>query len=205
MSSPVALTETIASEGDTRGEGRALLVLAGVFLAVGLVLLIVPGLWVGGAVMTLIGGVLMIPAVKAFRIHRRMDPGVLQVPRATFLLSSTVPAQFQRRIKRGSREVRSLTARMVLREWVRYTVGTDTRTATHDLVQHPVPIRWVPHPQGVAGELDLQFPVYPPTFEASNNKVRWLLIVEVVLADGFSEDSVVPLSVVPAILTPQGA
>lgn len=203
MGRDTALTHTIVSEGDSRGLGVGLTLFAGVFLLTGVALLLfLPDARIVGAIFALIGGGLMIPALKAVNTHRRMDPGELQVATPALLLSTTVPARFQRRVKRGSRDVRTLQARMVLREWVRYTVGTDTRTATQDVVDHPVPIRWEPDPLGIVGYLDVAIPAYPPAFEASNNKVRWLLIVEVALADGFTEDSEIPLPVVPATAAP---
>ncbi|CAN5232507.1 hypothetical protein BH23ACT9_BH23ACT9_12700 [soil metagenome] len=60
----------------------------------------------------------------------------------------------------------------------------------------------MPDPDGIAADVHLTFPAFPPSFEADRNRVRWLLIVDVTLADGFTEDSVIPLWVVPAVLAP---
>lgn len=199
---------TLVSEGDTASGPVALggigLLLAGgaVVFAVAAVMAAEPGLWVGTVVTGLIALVLLGAAAGDARIVRRLEPGVLDLPAPYLQLSSVTPARFRRRVKRGSAQPTAMTARLVLREWVRYTVGTDTRTATHDVSDTPVPILPVPDPHGVAGELTVHLPAYPPTFEASNNKVRWLLIVHVTFADGFEEDSVIPIPVAPAVLTP---
>ncbi len=194
----------IASVGDT---GRA-----------GTVGLVVTGLLTLGAVATLVGGafitiplilavfaaVLGVFSARAVGISRRMDPGVLHVATDVLLLSSEVPATFRRRVKRGSREATSVTARLVLEEFVSYQAGTERQTQTHEVWSGPVPTQPRPDPEGVAVDVVLRIPGYPPTIDAPSNKVRWFLVVDLTMADGFTEDSRIPLHVAPAVHTPRG-
>lgn len=202
-----ALPETIVSEGDTSRQATGPLVMGLLFGVMG-------GLMVLGGTMTDAGLGLAIPggivllvavgfvwgAVGSLRIASRLDPGVLDVPHRTFYMGSEVPCRFRRLVKRGTPQVRSAEVRLVLREWVRYTVGTDTRTATEEVQVIPLPATPTTGGREVLIDLVLPIPVGAPTFEASNNTVRWCLEVDLEFADGFSEDSIVPLWVVPAVL-----
>jgi hypothetical protein len=208
--STLAGGQTLRSEGDTGTAGRVLLVIGSVLAVVAGALLVAavntgePGLAVAGAIVGVIAVALLMAAVKELRKARRLDPGVLDVAAPTLYLSTATPCRFRRRVKRGSRTPRDLQARLVLREWVRYTVGTDTRTAIHDVSTTPVAITPVADVHGVAADLVLHLPAYPPSFDASHNKVQWRLVVDVTFDDDFSEDSVFALPVAPAVVVPAG-
>jgi len=62
------------------------------------------------------------------------------------------------------------------------------------------PLQTVPSgsADGVAADVLLTLPTYPPTFDAPRNKVRWKLIVDLAFPDGFTEDSVFWLPVAAA-------
>lgn len=196
---------TLVSEGDTGRAGTVLLVIGGVVLlgAAGMLLAAVGsgsiGLGLGGLALGAVGLLLLAAGLKERRKFTRLDPGLLDVAAPLFILSSSTPCRFRRTVKHGSATPTDLRARLVLREWVRYTVGTDTRTATQDVLEVPVPITPVPDPFGVTGDLTIHLPAYPPSFEAADNRVQWLLLVDLVLDDGFAEDSVFDLPVGTAV------
>ncbi len=198
------MSEVLVSQGDTTGRAVAPVLLAVVLAVIGGGLVL--GSTMGGeGVLAAIGAAVLLLAAaagwyaaKRVRVVARLDPGVLDVPHRTFYLASDVPCRFRRVVKRGPTSVQHASARMVLQEWVRYTVGTDTRTATHEVAQ--IPLQATPSSDGqqVIVDLVLAIPAMPPTFEASNNKVQWRLEVHLTFPDGFEEDSVFPLWVVPA-------
>lgn len=196
----IGLNEEITSIGDRPSSARIPLVI-GLFLAViAIGLAIVPD--IGARIVAFTVGViaiiLLVVARRQYRITSRLEPGVLEVPHRTFYLASQVPARFKRLVKKGTTDTVSLEAQLVQKEWVRYRVGTDTRTISADVQTFPVDITRTFDGRHVAGDLTLSFPSYPPSFEASDNKVTWELRVHKTFPDGFEEDSIVPLWVVPA-------
>lgn len=196
----------ITSHGDTGGAGRALLffglalALLGIAAAVGIGYgQREPGGWLFGAFLFLPGVVMVLAGRRSRAVGRRFEPGVLEVDSPTATLGSTLQGRFRRTVKTGSTDVRRIDAQLLLQEWVRWQQGTDTRTATKDLHTYPVQVRPHPDPLAVVADVSLRFPAYPPSFRSRNNEVRWHLIVEIEMADGFTEDSILPLWVVPAI------
>ena len=188
----------IVSEGDTVASRLWILLPVGLLVGLGALFLLVPGGNVVVAIVLLVLGVALLGVlVPAARVSRRLRPGTLDVPREWFLLGEEVAGRFERVVRRGTSEVRRSRARLQLEEWVRYTVGTDTRYATRVVQSYDVPFRVDPAPGAVVGEVTLRIAPYPPTFLASNNKVRWYLVVDLELADGFTEDSRFHLPVAP--------
>ena len=194
------LPHTLASRGDT-GRLTAVPLVIAVFLGVlGLVFLAVPtsGTRATGVVLLAITAFLLWIWRRNKRITDRLEPGVVDVPSTVFFLGSRVPVRFRRLVKQGTTDTSDITARLVLREWVRYRQGTDTRTATEEVQSIPVEVARAWDGRHVIGEMLLEIPSFPPSFEASDNKVTWELHVDMTFTDGFTEDSVVPLWVVPA-------
>jgi len=194
------LPHTIASRGDTGRLTVVPLVIAVFLGALGLVLLAVPttGTRATGVVLLAITAFLLWIWRRNKRITDRLEPGVVDVPSTVFFLGSRVPMRFRRLVKQGSTDTSDITARLVLREWVRYRQGTDTRTATEEVRSIPVEVARAWDGRHVIGEMLLEIPSFPPSFEASDNKVTWELHVDMTFTDGFTEDSVIPLWVVPA-------
>ena len=192
---------TITSIGDTGRGAKWLLGIAGVLLVIGLPLIVLVGeigAVIAGGIMTLVGLGLGVAGVRNKRLADRLAPGVLDVDRDQFTLGSRVPARFRRLVKQGSTDTQSITAKLVQTEWVRYRVDTDTRTVAEDVQVIDLPVTRGYDGRHVIGDLELAFPTYPPSFTASNNKVEWKLRVDITFLDGFTEDSVIPLWVIPA-------
>ncbi len=68
-------------------------------------------------------------------------------------------------------------AELVCEEWVQYTVGTDTRTDTDDVVKRRFTAAAAPAPDGVEAVFALAIPCDAggPTVDLDHNKVRWRL------------------------------
>ncbi|WP_108664395.1 hypothetical protein [Euzebya rosea] len=194
------LPHTIASRGDTGRLTAVPLVIAIVLGMLAAVLLAVPttGTRVAGLVIAVITGFLVWVWRRNKRITDRLEPGVIDVPSTVFFLGSRVPARFRRLVKQGTTDTVDLTARLVLKEWVRYRQGTDTRTASEEIQSIPVEVVRAWDGRHVIGEMLLEIPAFPPSFAATDNTVSWELHVDMTFADGFTEDSVIPLWVVPA-------
>lgn len=107
-------------------------------------------------------------------------PGSLHVPRLPLRLGETVPVRFQQST-RSLISVQQLEARLACLEWVRYTVGTDTRTATHILWEQPLENQPLfSNSNGVDRQWMIHVsPQLPPSFDSSNNAIKWIIEVKV--------------------------
>lgn len=178
------------------------LVAGGVLLVAGVVWLVFfPG-WFRllGLLFIVLSAVVFGPGLRTLAVARRLRPGELALPGPTLRLGEPVAASFQRTVRRGTGAVRAVTARLQLQEWVQYQVGTDTRTASEVVAEWPVAVTPQPGLTGPAARLDWTMPTFPPSFEASNNEVRWWLLVDVTFADEFTEDSRFRLQVLPILV-----
>lgn len=207
MSQPLSSRgHRIVSVGDTGHGGRIMIGIGLFFIGVGVLVGLGvwsaeqdPGAWIFTGVMSLVGVIFLALSRRPLKVAGRFEPGVLDTDREVFTLGSAAEGRFTRTVKKGSTDVRSIEAYLLLQEWVRWQQGTDTRTATREIHRYPVQLTHRIDPQAVVADLSWRFPTYPPSFDASNNEVRWRLVVHLEMADGFTEDSVVPLWVVPAI------
>ena len=199
--------QRIVSVGDTAGGGIAMTVLGVSVLLLGLAVAVgvqLAGDGLGGWVFFLamgpVGAVFIKLSSRSIAVARRFEPGVLETDREAWTLGAAGTGRFRRVVRRGSTDLRSISGYLLLEEWVRWQQGTDTRTATHEVHRYPVDLTHRIDPQAVVADVMWRFPTYPPSHKSSNNEVRWRLVVDVEMADGFVEDSVVPLWVVPGIL-----
>lgn len=189
----------IVSKGDTGTAGAILLGIGITLVVIGLVLLVIltTVTVIIGGVLLLVGGGMTAFGIRGVRIAGRLEPGTLDLPTPGPLrLDDRIDATFHRRVKKGASDAQ-LVAEMRLIEWVRYQAGTQTRTATRTVQRLPVGVAPFPDPTGIAGHVQLVLPSYPPTFSSSDNRLTWELHVDATFADGFTEDSVFEIPIVP--------
>jgi hypothetical protein len=92
-------------------------------------------------------------------------------------------------------------AELVCQEWVRYTVGTTTRTDTDDVVRlrASTPGRVVPDGVEAVFELTIPVDIGGPTLQLDNNRVGWWL--ETRLGDPFGRRTAAKVDlVVPGVV-----
>ena len=137
-----------------------------VFSAVGLLL------FVSGGLKLLAGTKLAAPSVT------------LSV--SPLLLKESFSGELIQQVK-SEAEINSVTVTLICREWVQYRQGTNTRTATH--VVHTVnqtldvPRRVSP-PDSIRGDFEFQIPEDSMhSFEASDNRIDWLIKVHTDVAN----------------------
>lgn len=184
---------TLISEGDTGRGGLVGIVVCTLGIGLGAWLaLAMPdevGAVISGGVIIFLGLVGAYFSVRSINKARRLAPGTLATDRGYFLLGEQARIRFDRRVKRGHGQA-EVSARLELIEWVEYTVGTDTRRMTRVVGEYPLETVPAGSASGVAADVLLTLPTYPPTFKAPNNTVRWKLVVDLAFPDGFTEDSV---------------
>lgn len=119
-----------------------------------------------------------------WRLYRRATLGTAELlfPTMPVRLAEPMIVRFQQR--RTSRaQIQQISATLRCDEWVRYRVGTDTRTDV-DLLWQTTLQPEVNDPLGAAelmrGAWKLRLPPdLPPSFDAPSNKIRWTLTVTV--------------------------
>ncbi|MDO5498070.1 MAG: hypothetical protein Q4F67_00125 [Propionibacteriaceae bacterium] len=137
---------------------------------------------VGAIISGIVVGVASDQGVKAYRRAHLSDAELL-LPRVPLRLGDPMTIRYTQHRLRSRAEVRAITATVFCQEWVRYRVGTDTRTDTHELWQAELPVG-PRDPIGDAALLNASWqmhlpPHLPPSFQASDNKINWFLRVRV--------------------------
>ena len=200
----VRSTRTLVDRGDTASAGVVSLVVALVLLGGGVALVLAArgGLKVVGALLAALGGYLLLTFVRHVRTVRRLEPGALEVPHDPAVMGAPVELRFSRGVKRGAAASPAVRADLRLREWVRYRVGTDVRTATEVVWTRPLDVEEFGDPTGVAATLRGVVPALQPTFAAANNRTLWEVVVIVRLADGVEDTSTFELPVGPSYVAP---
>lgn len=122
----------------------------------------------------------VVPRVLA---NSRWQPAQLTVQRYPLMLGDEIPVRFEQRAN-GSRvpadQVGSTTFTLTCTEWVRYTVGTDTKTETHTVVE----FQWTAPGDLTAGtfvcDTVLRIPLDSgaPSFTCNHNRAGWKLSIE---------------------------
>ncbi len=129
---------------------------------------------VAGVGLLVYAGCLLLAYLKVSRPH-------IFVSKQPLRLGDRFRLAFRQRAKSAA-DVKGIKLRLVCREVARYTVGTDSRTVTHDVFTQEHEIcgsRHVLPGKEVEGELELQIPPDSMhTFKASNNQIVWLIEVD---------------------------
>ncbi len=169
----------------TDNDSKYLFGCAGVGLPIIVFLLILAvsgGSTVFTVILSLVGIVFAAVLISSARELQKWGPTEVHFSQWPLQLGSTTPARVVRVAKRAVPNS-SFDAEVELEceEWVRYTVGTDTRTDERTVYEHE---------SNVAGELvnnrfeaviNIHIPanVGAPTIDLPNNKVKWTLEIDV--------------------------
>lgn len=153
-------------------------------------------------IFVIVGVVLLVITIRMGLVAMRFGAAELLIERLPLRLGDRVALRFRRRV-RGNRMVSAVEGRLVCREWVRYRVGTDTRTMTHERWSQPLALPPVP-PFG-SGEIDLSWALdipadQPPSFTASDNALEWLIEIKLVVERSPDPTATFLLPVLPEVL-----
>ncbi len=123
-------------------------------------------------------------AMRRFLARQRLPR--VEIDAEPAFLGSPVRVQI---VQEGPAKVTRIRARLVCKEHVTFTEGTDTRTETADILEEPLfdevalvigrGERWT-------RSLDLALPAGPPSFDAAHNRVEWGIAVDADL-DGWPD------------------
>ncbi len=155
-----------SEEGALKWGGLAFI---GIFVLIGLGLL-VGGVWV---------------IVRAVLVGGRISPPVLTIDRLPLRLGEKFKVSYEQQTRKQC-EINKVTVTLVCKEWVRYTVGTDTRTAEHTVCEHEEILAENIQTLGAApinGEAEFAVPPEAmQSFDAMSNKITWSLKVHTDIA-----------------------
>lgn len=132
-------------------------------------------------------------------VKRFIDLPTVKVADDHLAPGETIEVQCIQPIKRDV-TIDSYTVRLVLQEWVRYTRGTDTSTDTHDIVIDTWEQVNYPASRGETLDLTMSFDLPPDaihTWGDSNNRLTWLITVEIDLPGWGDFREAYPIVVLP--------
>jgi hypothetical protein len=137
--------------------------------------------WLLPAVFVIIGVLLLLLAVRQLMVVNAFGPVELFMDNIPLTLGQTVNIRY-RRSMHGNYNVTAVSGSLVCQEWVRYRIGTKVRTASKELCSLDLasPERVV----SPLGDIDVAWTIsiprnMPPSFEATDNAIKWLLRVSV--------------------------
>lgn len=157
---------------------------------------------------TLIGAVVLI--IQGVLAGRRLGPVVLTLPRLPLRLGEHFDVEFEQTVKSAC-EIERVTLTLKCEEWVRYTVGTDTRTAKHTAYETKCEVMGASSVGGsdsLAGSAPFSIPIDAmQTFDARNNKIKWTLFARSAIANWPDYTVEIPIAVCPIIApdVPEGS
>lgn len=164
---------------------------------------VVVGLVAGEIVMAAFGGLFVLVGlgittafVKSVRVARAWGDPLVVIDRWPVRLGEEATAWFHRTAHRDGSMADTVAARLVLRESATYRVGTDTRTATEDVVTVPLATEWRER-NGTSGvHFTFRIPDEgPPTIELPRNVVEWLLVFDTTEAGAPATSALFPIRV----------
>ena len=193
-------------------------VLAAVAAVVGVVLWATGGSGLGFVLPRLLGTLLLLPAA-GFAMGLLTSGSATITERVVGWTNPTIeftpwPPQLGRTMtvvyRRGAisagarrrlRQPLQLEAELVCEEWVEYTVGTDTRTETADVVTRRLTAPTTPTADGVEATLTVTIPADAggPTIELDHNRIRWRLDSRLGTPFGPRTTARIDLPVVPVL------
>lgn len=145
------------------------------------VLALASGSIVLAIILLLVAGVAGLFGWLGLREHLRWEPTELHFDEWPLALGSTNTARVRRRSKRPLADATvPLKILLTCAEEARYTVGTDTHTATAEVVNHSSTAEATLDDGVLTASFDVTIPVDAggPTLDLSNNKVRWYVEFE---------------------------
>ncbi len=159
------------------------------------------GLFVVIGVAVLIGGIVVI--VSGVLVGQKIAPADITVSRLPLRLGERFTLEYDQPVKQRC-EIDHVTLTLVCKEWVRYTVGTDTRTAEHEVLSQEQPLMTGGEIEAL-GSLRAQAELAVPaeamhSFDATNNKVSWLVKIRTAIKSWPDYTAEFPLLVEPRLM-----
>lgn len=166
-----------------------------------------PADWVGLLIPLLFTGLGLVGLLWFLRgllMVYRIAPGELILSQWPLRMGETYQVRYRRQLRGGKRTTQAgqVAAKLVGYEWVRYRQGTDTRTDTSTFCEQSLPSGEVFAGSSKAS-LDFQFQIPlqgPPSFEASDNQIRWEIQVTLTLPKLVKDTSKFRLWVDPEVI-----
>lgn len=148
-----------------------------------------------------LGGVWKI--ITSIMVGRRIMPASLTIDRLPLRLGERFTVEFEQQT-RSACQINRVTVTLFCQEWVRYTVGTDTRTAEHTVLERKQTVLEQSDAyasQQITGRCEFEIPIGAMhSFDAANNKVKWMLKLHTDIAGWPDYASDFPIAVVPRIV-----
>ena len=149
----------------------------------------------------LVGGIWAI--VRAVLVGGRISPPVLTIDRLPLRLGEKFKVAYEQQTRKQC-EINKVTVTLTCKEWVRYTVGTNTRTLEHTVCEHEEILAENVQTMGaepINGEAEFAISADAMhSFDASSNKIKWFLKVHADIArwPDYSDD--IAIAVAPRIM-----
>ena len=163
------------------------------------------GLFVLAGIGLLLLGIRLI--INAILVGQKIMPPVLTIDRQPLRLGERFKVAYDQQTRKDC-EVNKVTLKLTCKEWVRYTVGTNTRTAEHTVskVEQVVLENTLAQPAcPIAGEAEFEIaPEAMHSFDAPNNKVKWTLSVQTDIARWPDYNDDLDIKVAPRLPAPAG-
>lgn len=169
----------------------------------------------GGWIMTTCCGIMSLLLVglgawmliSGLMVRSKIYGAAVALERWPLRLGERFNVEYEQQAKRHMK-IDRVTLELICQEWVRYRQGTDTRTDTKDVYEHKVVLLEsgdVPANWRLTGTTQLEIPSdRMHSFDASNNKIKWLLRLQTEIASWPDYKAEFPLEVA-ARLAPEAA
>lgn len=147
-----------------------------------------------------VGGVVVL--VRAMMVNARIQPATIICSRLPLRLGDAFEIEYEQHV-RARCKIEQVTLKLACREWVRYRVGTDTRTAEHDVFEEEAVLLTAGElapPQYMTAAAQFTIPAEGMhSFEASDNKITWRLVLTTSIASWPDFAAAFPLVVAPLL------
>jgi hypothetical protein len=142
--------------------------------------------------------------IRGVLVTSKLQAGEIVMSRFPLRMGEELKIKYRRQLRRGQiLSPGEISATLIAYDWIKYNVGTDTRTETATIWEQSFPTREVP--SGLS-KVEYDFPIKiplegPPSFEATSSKVIWELRVTLKLPGIPKDDSSFRLIVVPEVVS----
>jgi hypothetical protein len=143
-----------------------------------------------GLLFVAVGIFMLVPLLRMIRVANAWGPATIVIDRWPLRIGESARCWFAQTSRGGAAPAEAVTASLTLRESATYRSGTDTRTATEDVVSIPLSVG--PQDRNGRPGFSLSFEIPedgPPTIELPRNRVEWLLLITASRANAPQADS----------------
>lgn len=154
------------------------------------------------AIFCIVGLILIAATIRTGMVARGFGPGELIMNRMPLRLGEQTNIRFRQAV-RGNKDITAVEATLTCREWVRYRVGTDTRTESRVIWSQN--LGSPPMSPMLSGGVDLGWAIQipadqPPSFSAPDNALEWQITVTLKVARFPDPTATFLLPVLPEVI-----